>query len=301
MPRLRLSCLSLILVLAASGVAHAQWPALYFRADPFLRLDLSRPQGGSGFGMAVYSYSAESYFDGRDQTPHTSKAEAANVRFQREEYIFAGQLGLTNRTAILAAVPVSHVKQRLFESGDWGIEKAWIGLTHALDRSHHYSILFAGAVPIDGPVGKLHFPVTARDNSGLVTAQFIVSHESLSRAPGIYLRTGVGMYTSKEEYYGRRLYEFPGELRASIGLAEPVRLGFGAEGRFVVGSPDNRLFAQTLSSHDAFAFGPDLIVKLAPDASLHATYRHEVFGFYATAGSYWNITMVLDGLSPSAR
>jgi hypothetical protein len=284
-----------LLVIFLSGSAYAQWPALYFRADPFLRLDLSRPHGGNGFGMAVYNYSAESYFDGRVLTPHTSKASAPSVRFQREEYIFSGQIGLSNGTAIVGAIPVSHVRQRLFETGDWGIEKVWLGVAHALGRSHRFTVLFAGAVPIDGPVGDLHFPVTARDNSGFVTAQVILNYESRGRAPGVYVRTGVGMYTSKEEYYGRRLYEFPGEIRASIQMAPPLQIGLGGEGRFVVGAPDNRVFARTLTSHDAFAFGPDLVVHLTPDASLHAVYRQEVFGFFATAGSYWNIAMLLHG------
>jgi hypothetical protein len=290
-----------ILLFVLAGSAHAQWPALYFRADPFLRLDLSRPEGGSEFEVGVFSYSAESYFDGRDQTPHSSKAEAANVRFQREEYIFSGQIGLSNRTAIIGALPVSHVKQRLFESGEWGIEKAWVGITHALDQSHHISLVLVGAVPIDGSIGELHFPVRARDNSGFVTTQLILSRESTNRIPSVYLRAGVGVYTSKEEYYGRRLYEFPGELRATIRLADALRAGFGSEGRFVVGSPDNHLFSHTLYSHDAFAFGPDLILNLAPDTKLHATYRHEVFGFFATAGSYWNVAVVLNGSHSGSR
>lgn len=284
-----------LLFCALADPALAQWPALYFRADPLLRLDLARPRGGSNFGVAVYSYSAESYFDGRDLTPHTSKANASNVRFQREEYIFAGQIGLSDRTAIVGVVPVSHVKQRLFETGDWGVEKLWFGVSHALDAKHRYSVVFVGAVPMDGPVGELHLPVTARDNSGFVTAQFVLNHESRTRFPSVYLRTGVGMYTSKEDYYGRRLYEFPGEVRIIMRVTDPIRLGIGSEGRFVVGAPDNRLFSNTLTSHDAFAFGPHLVIRLTPHANLHATYRHEVIGFYATAGSYWNIAMTLTG------
>lgn len=286
------SILTVVVVLTAT-TTYAQWPALYFRADPFLRLDLSRSGGGSGFGMSVYSYSAESYFDGLDQTPHTSKAEAPNVRFQREEYIFTGVIGLSRSTAAVIAVPVSYVKQRLFESGAWGVEKAWVGVSHALDQAHHYSILAAAAVPIDGQVGELHFPVAARDKSGFITAQFVGSRASSRFVPSIYLRAGVGMYTSKEEYYGRRLYEFPGELRVMYPLTSFLKLGVGSEGRFVVGAPDNRIFVRTLSSHDAFAFGPDLLVRLTPDAHLHASYRQDVFGFYATAGSYWSVAMVI--------
>lgn len=248
--------------------------------------------------MALYGYAAESYFDGRDKTPHTSKAETPAVRFQREEYIFTGVLGLNQRTAVVLSVPVSYVKQRLFEPGEWGVEKVWGGVTHALDRGHHFSVMAAIAVPIDGPIGELHSPVTARDHSGLVTAQAIVARAASGFTPEVYVRSGVGMYTSKEEYYGRRLYEFPAEFRATYPLAGYAHLGLGGEGRFVVGSPDNQLFAQTLSSHDAFAFGPDLIVRLTRDANLHATYRHEVFGFYATAGSYWNVAMVI---VPSSR
>lgn len=292
-PRIHVFWLATLLVFGISSVANAQWPALYFRADPFLRLDLSRPRGGSGFATGVYSYSAESYFDGRDKTPHTSKADAVSVRFQREDYIFAAQIGLSDRTAVIGAIPVSYVKQRLFETGDWGIEKAWIGITHALDRSHHFSLMFAGAIPVDGPVGDLHFPVNARENSGFVTTQLVIGRESTTRSPSIYLRAGVGLYTSKEEYYGRRLYEFPGEFRATVGVAKAVRVGVGSEGRFVVGSPDNQLFSETLYSHDAFAFGPDLIVRLTPDAHLHVAYRQDVFGFYATAGSYWNVSMII--------
>lgn len=288
----RVSVFALLLI-AISSPAHAQWPALYFRADPFLRMNLARPDGGSGMAMSVYSYSAESYFDGLDQTPHTSKADAPNVRFQREEYIFTGVIGLSRNTAAIAAVPVSYVKQRLFESGAWGVEKAWVGVTHALDRAHHYSVLAAAAIPIDGQVGNLHFPVAARDESGFITVQFIGSRAHRGYAPSIYLRAGVGMYTSKEEYYGRRLYEFPGELRLMYPLNSSVRLGLGSEGRFVVGAPDNRLFDNTLSSHDAFAFGPDIAIRLTPDAHLHATYRQDVFGFYATAGSYWGAALVI--------
>lgn len=297
MPRLTVSLLLGMLLCALTGTASAQWPALYFRADPFLRLDLSRSQAGSAFGLGVYSYTAESYFDGRDLTPHTSKAEAANVRFQREEYIFSAVIGLSRRTALVGSIPVSHVRQRLFETGDWGVEKFWLGVSHALDQAHHFSVVVAGAIPVDGPVGELHFPVAARDNSGFVTTQFILNHESRTRVPSFYFRAGVGMYTSKEEFYGRRLFEFPGELRVTMRLSEPVQLGIGGEGRFVVGAPDNRFFANTLTSHDAFAFGPHLIIRLTPAANLHATYRHEVFGFYATAGSYWNIAMVLNGAS----
>ncbi len=62
----------------------------------------------------------------------------------------------------------------------------------------------------------------------------------------------------------------------------------------MMGAPDDRLFVRTLSSHDAFALGPDLFISLTPEADLHATYRHEIFGFYATAGSYWNIVLAFN-------
>jgi hypothetical protein len=294
MPRSRLLLLVTLSLFGRSGSASAQWPALYFRADPFLRLDLSCPDGGSSFGLAVHSYSAEAYFDGLDQTPHTSKADVPSVRFQREEYVFSSTIGLSRRTAIVVSLPVSHVRQRLFETGDWGVEKVWLGATHALDHSHHFSALVAAALPVDGAVGNLHSPVAVRDRSGVLTAQFILSHAPLGRAPHLYLRFGAGVYTSKEEYYGRRLYEFPGEFRASVPVVQGLRVGLGGEGRFVMGAPDDRLFARTLTSHDAFAFGPDLFVSLTPEADLHATYRHEVFGFYATAGSYWNIVLAFN-------
>lgn len=289
--------LATVLALVVSP-AHAQWPALYFRADPFLRLDLSRPQGGSGFSTAVYGYSAEAYFDGLDQTPHTSKADVPAVRFERQEYVFTAAFGLSRQTALVASLPISHVRQRLFESGEWGVEKGWLGVVHALDRAHHLSLLGAVAIPIDGQVGNLHFPVAADDRSGVLTAQVIVSRAASGYIPRLYLRSGVGMYTSKEEYYGRRLYEFPAEFRATYPLSRFGELGLGGEGRFVVGAPDDRLFARTLTSHDAFGFGPDFVLRLTPDAHLHATYRHELFGFYATAGSYWNVAMVLSPRRP---
>ena len=286
--------LSVCLLCLGTSSASAQWPALYFRADPFLRLDLSRPDGGSSFGLAVYSYSAQSYFNGLDKTPHTSRADIPNVRFQREDYVFSGVLGLSDRTAFVISLPVSHVTQRLFETGDWGVEKVWLGATHALDQSHQVSVAMAAALPVDGAVGDLHSPVAARDRSGVLTAQFILSHAPLGRAPHLYLRVGAGVYTSKEKYYGRRLYEFPGEFRVSVPVVQGLRVGLGGEGRFVMGAPDGRLFARILTSHDAFALGPDLFVSLTPEADLHATYRHELFGFYATAGSYWNIVLAFN-------
>jgi hypothetical protein len=161
--------------------------------------------------------------------------------------------------------------------------------------------LLGAAVPVDGSVGNLHFPVSARDHSGLLTTQLIVSHYGVGLVPRVYLRVGAGMYTSKERYYGRRLYEFPGELHVTIPVLRALQLGAGSEGRFVVGAPENRVFTQTLSSHDAFAFGPDAIVRLTPSASLHASYRHEAIGFYATAGSYWNLAMVLGSQNSPSR
>lgn len=96
---------------------------------------------------------------------------------------------------------LSQLSNRVYLSaGPGGVEKAWLGITHALDHAHHLSILVAGAITIDGSVGDLHFPVVAHDNSGFITAQFVLSHQSRSLAPSIYLRAGVGAYTSKEEY-----------------------------------------------------------------------------------------------------
>lgn len=281
------------LLLVLFGQSSAQWPALYFRADPLLRLDLSRPNGGSSFGLAVYSYSAEAYFDGLDRTPHTSRAEMPMVRFQREEYVFSGSIGLSRNTALVVSLPVSYVRQRLFETGDWGVEKVWLGGVHALDAAHHVSLLMAAAIPVDGAVGNLHFPVGARDHSGFLTTQLIYAHNPDGLSPHVYLRVGAGVHTSKEEYYGRRLYEFPAEFHATLPVGSSLRVGGGAEGRFVVGSPDDRIFVRTLSSHDAFAFGPDLVIHLTQQASLRATYRQEAIGYYATAGSYWNVAMIL--------
>ncbi len=283
----------LVIWLCGAAPAYAQWPALYFRADPFLRMDLARPEGGSTFGLAVYSYTAESYFDGQDQTPHTSKQAVPTVRFQREDYVFSGAIGLSQKTAIVLSLPVSHVRQRLFETGDWGVEKVWVGATRAFGRGHHLTMLMAAAIPIDGAVGNLHSPVAARDHSGFLTAQIVLRTDARPLVPRLYLRVGSGLYLEKEEYYGRRLYEFPGEFRATYPIGKAVQFGLGSEGRFVVGAPDDRFFAPTLSSHDAFAFGPDLMVSLTPQASLHVTYRHEAIGFFATAGSYWNVSMAV--------
>jgi hypothetical protein len=293
MRRLLLPALTLLCLLALGETAHAQWPALYFRADPLLRLDLSRRSAGTSFALSTYRYEAGAYFDGRDKTPHSSVSEFPMIAYEREEFVFSGVFGLSKDVAAVIAAPVSHASQRYHETGEWGIERLWLGGLWAVDRARHFSLLGWMAVDWDGPTGNLLYAVGDDNGSSLAGLQFVLASGDRSQGPEFYLRGGAAVHLRKDRWFNRRLYEFPGEFRFLMPVTHRLALGGGIDGHFVVGHQESLPFIGRYTSHDAFAIGPDLSLRLTPEIRLHAVFRDEIIGYYASAGVYWNVALAI--------
>jgi hypothetical protein len=263
----------------------------YYKPDPFAGLDFGRARRGTVVEASVNRYSAESYFDGEDETPHTSTSSKPDQKYTREDIILRSTTAFSGGPDLVLVLPITHVRQLGTENaegepGKWRVEHLWLGANILSTPDRRFSLMFGLGMPIGGDINTMASAGQDHDGTARATIQPILTNGFPEGGFGYYLRLGAGIHMGTDDEDVDRIYELPGELVLSAPVGERASVGFRSDARFTLIDYGGQ---QGTQSRDVIAIGPYISFAATKDWRIKATYREEVIGYFTSAGSSWHI------------
>lgn len=234
---------------------------------------------------AYARYDSNAYFDGKDEFPHSSTNSSESSSYTRDELTLTYSRDIGHNTRVVAMLPASKVRQRGIVAGEWRVEHLWVGTLH-MRTDRQGSLLLALGLPLAGGIDSLSSANADEDNDARVAAMTIFTNGFVENHWAHYARIGAIAHLGTGDY-DQSVYELQGEahLAPALGL---IHLGLRIDAKFTLVSDDSE---STPLSHDAVAIGPILHCPLSDRIAVSMLYREEIFGYYASAGSAFRLSL----------
>lgn len=280
------------ILLSALGLAGC---ITYYQPDLLSGIDPPRANRGTSVGVAFNRYVATAYFDGRGSSPHTKTTERPDRKYTRSDIIFSTFARIKGFTDVCVVLPISGVSQRTgpygIASDNWGIEHVWLGASLLHSSRRRANLLLVIGLPLNGKLSTLASAAENHNSSMRLMLEPLFSNGTPSGRFGYYLRLGAGIHVNPDVGGVSSIHELPGEFRVLAPLGKTFHLGFRADARFTLITYSG---ARGTQSHDVVGIGPYASLALGTGWHIDAGYRSEVIGYFATAGSSWNVNMSYD-------
>ncbi len=251
----------------------------YYRTDAFSGINPPTLKDRNTIKASFSRYNAKSYFDGRDDFPHSSTESAQESQFTRDEVMIEYTRDIGHSTRLVVLLPASRVEQDGRVDGNWRVEHLWIGTLH-MRADRKGALLLGLGLPLAGGVGGLRSATSDEAGDARLAAMTVFANGFEDSRAAYHARVGAIAHLGNGDYDGS-IYELQGEAHFAPALGA-VHLGLRLDAKFTLISDDSD---STPLSRDAVAIGPLIHWTLSDRIGMSVQYRQEVFGYFASSGS----------------